>query len=398
MTGFALLALAALSLACGPQQAADTLVDSDDAELRAIAAELLPDLARRSGLELKRPVRLERRSREDLARYLRVKLDEELPPAEAAAITESYRLLGLVPDGLDLRALLLSVYTEQVAAFYDPDSTALFVMDDQPAEELRTVLVHELVHAVQDQSVDLDSLTDRARGNDRQMAAQAAIEGHAYLVMFEYAAEQQMGQGAVDLSVIPDFGARIRPMLDGIRTSYPELARAPRLIQESMLFPYLEGAVYVQRLWRDSGARPSPLGEWLPQSTEQVLGEGARDEPTEVRLRLAGERYTNTLGRMEVGVLLRELAGADAAGAARGWDGDRFTLVDEGGASGLAWFTVWDDAAARDRFVAALRPALGRLPATATLETRDVDGRPGALLRVGTRTPVEVTLGMEAAR
>ena len=79
----------------------------------------------------------------------------------------SYALLGLVPDTLDLRAVLLSLYTEQVAGFYEPDSTALFVMDDQPASALQGLLIHELVHAVQDQTVDLHALTDPDLGNDR---------------------------------------------------------------------------------------------------------------------------------------------------------------------------------------------------------------------------------------
>src|SRR5204863_9372019 len=133
---------------------------------------------------------------------------------------------GLVPAGLDLRALLLSVYTEQVAGFYDPDSTALFVMDDQPEESLRTVLVHELVHAVQDQSVSLDSLTARGRGNDRQMAAQAAIEGHATFVMLEYLAEQQMKR-PLDLTEVPEIAAQMRPDVESLRSQYPALANAP---------------------------------------------------------------------------------------------------------------------------------------------------------------------------
>jgi hypothetical protein len=91
-------------------------------------------------------------------------------------------------------------------------------------------------------------------------------------------------------------------------------------------------------------------------------------------------------------VLLEELAGAGAAGAARGWDGDRFALVGGGDRSALVWYTVWDDARARDRFVAALRPSLGSLPRAATLVPRDVDGRPGALLSVGTEAAVGVTL------
>jgi hypothetical protein len=377
---------AAFSLAC-TQQAPDSLVVSEDAELRRVASEILPELAERSGLELREPVRIARRSRAELVRYLEAQLDEELPPAEAAVVTESYRLLGLVPDGLDLRGLLLSVYTEQVAGFYDPDSTALFVMDDQGAEDLRTVLIHELVHAVQDQAANLDSLTSRERGNDRQTAALAAIEGHATLVMFEYVTAQLQGR-SVDLSEIPDFTARIRPALQGMRTQYPALADAPRVVQETILYPYLEGTGFVQRLWQSAAGRPSPLAGLLPQSTEQVsvaeASAGERDEPTEIRLEAAlGERYSNTLGAMETSVLLTELVGEGAAGAALGWDGDRFVLVDAPGGSALAWWSVWDDAAARDRFVATLTPALGRLPRPARLVARELDGRPAALLEVG---------------
>ena len=394
-----ILMAAALALGCGGGEPADTvLVESDDPELRAVASELLPDLAARSGLELREPVRVARRSREELVRYLTAQLDDELPAAEAEGITTSYRLLGLVPDDLDLRGLLLEVYTEQVAGFYDPDSTALFVMDDQPAEALRTVLVHELVHAVQDQAADLDSLTDKARGNDRQTAAQAAIEGHATLVMLEYLTERMQGR-EVDLAEIPDFAAQVRPALQAMRSQYPALANAPRIVQEALLFPYLEGAGFVQHLWREGEGRPAPFGEWLPQSTEQVMDParfmpGRRDEPTEVTLEVVGERrYANTLGAMETRILLEEHLGAEGAAGLDGWDGDGYVLVGDAAAPALAWLTVWDDAAARDRFVSALLPVLPTaFPSPAALQARDVDGRPGALLTVGDVGTVEATV------
>lgn len=388
VTNIVLAVLTALTVACRGPQVAGTLVVSDDPELRNVASELLIDLAQRSGMDLKAPVRLARRSRDELVGYLTAQLDRELPPDEARMIGDSYWLLGLMPAELDLREVLLAVYTEQVAGFYDPDSTALFVMDDQPAEELRTVLIHELVHAVQDQSVDLSVLTARERGNDRQVAAQAAIEGHATLVMLEYLTEKMQGR-AVDLTEVPDFAAQVRPALQSLSAQYPALMKAPRIIQESLLFPYFEGAGFVQRLWHEAGGRPSPLGPVLPQSTEQVMATGAmllaeRDEPTELVLEVGGRsRYSNTLGQMETRVLLVDVAGGDPTTAAEGWDGDRFTLVDGDDGPALAWVTVWDDTAARDRFVATLRPALDNFPRPATLETTTIEGRPGAILRVG---------------
>ena len=128
----------AACVACSPAQTdqAATLVTSSDPLLARAAATLLPDLANRSGLELQGPVRLERRTRGELERYLEFKLDEELPDSEAELLTESYGLFGLVPRDMDLRAVLKGLYLEQVAGFYDPDSTTLFVLDDQPEEAL----------------------------------------------------------------------------------------------------------------------------------------------------------------------------------------------------------------------------------------------------------------------
>jgi hypothetical protein len=393
-----LLALATLlaaaasfaSSGCGAQQAADSRVISSDPALVELASGLLPDLVRRSGLELREPVRLERRSREQLIRYLEDKLDEELPPDEARATVDVYALLGLVPADLDLRSVLLGLYTEQVAGFYEPDSTALFVMDDQPEEALQGLLVHELVHAIQDQNADLDAITNPDTGNDRATAAQAAIEGHATLVMLEHMTEQMMGM-PIDLSEVPDFAAQMRPMLQGMRTQFPALAGAPRIIQEALLFPYLEGTSFVQALWAGGGPseRVAPFGVHLPESTEEVLARRTGDDPVELELSVTsvggdGPRVIRQdgLGRLEVGVFLEEHGAASSA--AEGWEGDRYVLVEvPGGARALGWYALWEDVAARARFLTAMQPVLPRLGSEASLESVDVGGRPATFLRIG---------------
>ena len=392
------LPLAAV-LACTqvPTERNAALVTSSDASLAEAAARLLPELAERSGLELKAPVRLERRTRDELQRYLEFKLDEDLPVAEAELLTESYGLLGLLSRDLDLRAALKGLYLEQVAGFYDPDSTTLFVLDDQPEEALESLLVHELVHAIQDQSVDLDALTDRSLGNDRQGAAQAAIEGHATLVMFEFLTALQGGpadpQEAVDLT------EQLRPALERARSQSPALAQAPLLLQESLLFPYLEGAAFVEALWRQEPDRPPPFGAHLPTSTEQVLhperfiGAG-RDTPVVVDLATpAGWRrlYEESLGELETGLLLEAHTGS--RGPAEGWDGDAYLLLERGdGTRGLVWVSIWDSARQRGAFVDALRGDMSGFPLPASIDAVDVDGRPGALLRVGGDAEVKASL------
>jgi hypothetical protein len=385
--------------ACGgsAQQPQSQLVLSSDAKLGELASALLPDLAARSGLELREPVRLEMRSRNELVRYLENKLDEELTEEEARATVDAYALFGLVPSALDLRQVLLGLYTEQVAGFYEPDSTTLFVLNDQPEASLQGLLVHELVHAVQDQWVDLDALTDPKLGNDRATAAHAAIEGHATLVMLEYVTERMQG-APVDLATIPNFAAQLRPALEGVRAQFQALAAAPPVIQESLLFPYLEGAGYVHNLWQQ-GERVAPFGEYLPTSTEQILGGRPDDPPVELAMSVVGGEvlHEDVLGRLELGVLLDQHLGPGSARLAHGWGGDRYVLVD--GANGersLIWYAVWDDTAARDRFAESFRSALGSLGGAASLEVTEVDGRAATVLRVGSSESVsaEVTASL----
>ncbi len=385
------LALWTLPACAGDAQQTHSLVTSSDPELREMATALLPDLARRSGLQLKGPVRLEKRTRPELVRYLRHKLDEQLPESEARRTVAAYALLGMVPDTLDLRALMLDLYTEQVAGFYEPDSTALFVLDDQPAAVLQPLLVHELVHAVQDQTVDLEALTDPELGNDRVTAAQAAIEGHATLVMLEYLTEQMRGT-PVDLGKVRDFAGSLGPALEGMQGQFPALAGAPPVVRQTLLFPYVEGTGFVQDLW-SRGERPAPFGENLPLSTEQILTGDRTDVPVALSLTVEGARsvHEDDLGRLEGGIFLETHLEAGQGRLADGWGGDRYALLDlPGGGQGLAWVVVWDRVAARDAWVAAMAGRLGRLSPPATVEALEVGGRPTSLLRVGLPSSVRV--------
>lgn len=383
---------AVMSAACTSRaQEAGSLVRSTDPELRRLADALIGDLAERSGLELKGPVVLERRSRSQLVHYLEVKLDEELPVDEAEAMTHAYALFGLVPPATDLRRLLLDLYTEQVAGFYDPDSTALFVLDDQPPQLVEGLLIHELVHALQDQSADLSAITADSLGNDRRLAAQSAIEGHATLVMLDYLAERMSGQ-RLDLTSLPDFaGPALQQAVSGM-AQYPSLAGAPAVIQQELLFPYIGGTQYVLDLWRTSG-RVAPFGDRLPMSTEQVMTQVLSDAPLRIELGVQGGTvvWEENLGRMEVGVLLEAHLGGGSGELSSGWGGDRYALVDRDGTLGLAWLSIWDDDASRDRFVSRLSARLLSFAQPATLEAKEVDGRPGALLLVGLPDAVRVS-------
>lgn len=358
----------------------------DDA-LRALADSLLPDLERLSGLGARSPIALERRRPEQVREFVEKQLAEELPPEELDGIRHTYALLGLIPDSLDLRQLLLDLYAEQIVGYYDPAEKKLFVIEGVPAAAVRPVLAHELVHALQDQYTDLDSLIARERGNDRQTAAQSALEGHATLVMFALLAEEAAGT-RVDASRLPDPEEQLRPALESANSQFPVFRTAPFIIRETLLFPYVSGARFVRELWRSQpvGEHAAPLGELLPQSTEQVMDPTSRfllqrDEPSDVHF--ADESgweviYENGFGMLEIGILLQQHLGAEAAASATGWDGDRYRLLRApDGRAALTWHSVWDDDVAADRFAQAMRRVIQQLGREGEVTRMSLEEMPG---------------------
>jgi hypothetical protein len=117
-----LVAVAALLVGCGDgDESADVPVNGDagpvvDTEsprdLARVVEQMMPALERISGLDRVETLRVRRQSREGARAYVMARLDEEMPPAEREIVRRTYVALGLLPDTLDLEALLLDLYTE----------------------------------------------------------------------------------------------------------------------------------------------------------------------------------------------------------------------------------------------------------------------------------------------
>lgn len=344
--------------ACGGADAADERVageTSADTALRRLAADLLPAAERRSGLLARGPIQLATRSREDLEAFLVAQMAEQLPPDRLDAVVRTYARLGLVPETIDLEPLLRSLLLEQVVGYYDPARDTLYVVDRVDESQIEPVLLHEIVHALQDQYVDLDSLMKaNLEANDRGTAAQAAMEGHATFAMLEWQLAAMMG-GSADLTALPGLDGLLGDdPLAAAGLEMPVLAEVPAVIRESLLFPYLGGLVFVQKHWAGPRGRVPPLGADMPVSTEQVIHPerfepGQIDMPTEVRFLEAPpdgwtEVFTDGLGELETRLVLREFLAdrEEADRAAAGWDGDRFRLLDGPSGEVFVWATVWD--------------------------------------------------------
>ncbi|HVZ48885.1 MAG TPA: hypothetical protein VG916_08885 [Gemmatimonadaceae bacterium] len=316
-------------------------------------ARAIPLVEQAVGLRFKTPPKVQTRDRSELRAVLKEKFDEAQPALETAGEERAYKLLGLLPDTLDLRAFLLSLLSEQVVGYYDPSTKVLYVIGDtagagapQP-EILNVTITHELVHALQDQYLSLDSLTKaRNADNDAAMAAQALIEGQATFEQLNI----MLGGGGKMVATMPGGWDRVRQMIRDSQGAMPILGAAPMFIQETLLFPYLSGAEYV-RAFAERRPGQSPLTA-IPASTEQILHPAKNIDSLDAPVRLTLPRpiagsvvYENGLGEFETRLMLHQQLRdvATASRGASGWGGDRYMVVNTPGGAGITWLSVWDN-------------------------------------------------------
>ncbi len=369
---------AALLLACRGKPPAS----SNPNALAHLVDSLRAPVERATGLRFKSPPRSALRTRQQVRAYLVKKLDEELPTPRMRGLETAYRLFGLLPDTLELRQLLLDLYTEQVAGYYDPDSATLFGVVGADAGQLRLVLAHEMVHALQGQYLHLDSILHETSNNDRLTAAQAVLEGQATLVSIDVLASGQ------PVSSTPEFWQLYREQVREQQSSMPVFARAPLVVREALIFPYLAGAEFMH-WWANSAFRDSvPYGPRMPVSTEQILSPeryARGDTPVDIRFPSdSGVLYEDVLGESEIRVLMARLAGTSEVRAAGpiGWGGDRYRVYGTPQGPALVWYVVWDDKKSADRFLwgygGKLR-SVTRKGYRAELENLELGGKPATM-------------------
>ncbi|HSG80257.1 MAG TPA: hypothetical protein VLD62_11800 [Acidimicrobiia bacterium] len=300
---------------------------------------------------------------EELEARIRAELEEEIDPADIAIEEALFELLGLIDPDLDLLTAYTNLYAEQVAAFYDADTRELVVPGSSDATPLtKTIVVHELIHALTDQhfgfGATLDALVDEERFHEAS-ALQALVEGDATYFQIVY------------LQSLP-----IAEQLDAARESLAAdmtvLEALPEFIGADLAFAYDAGFRFVERLVADLGIvgvdqalrRP-------PTTTEQILRPDAYlglEPGVEVELGdIAPSGWetaiAGTLGEWNISnYLLRGVDRGTATIAAAGWGGDAYAVLTSDAGTALVMKFVGDT----PRDTAELSNALVEsLPATA---------------------------------
>ena len=338
-----------------PGQKATSTARTDTATLDA-TNEILAKVSKLRGLEIKRPVKSGLKSKDEIEQSVIKDLDESTTPEEFAATQKTLTRLGLVARDFRLRDYVVKLLREQVAGFYEPKTQEFYLAAWVPISEQRTVMAHELMHALQDQHFNLRRFENWPKGDsDAELAAHALIEGEATIMMYQYALDRE----GVQLDVTK-LGSLTERMLaettpdDAAR--YPMLAGAPAVLRDGLQFPYIYGAGFVQELLKaGSWSAVDKSYSRLPSSTEQIIHPErfiTRDDPVKINIaeldRLLGLSWkrvdADVNGEFGYQIALREFIGKAAVKAAAGWGGDRYLLYENTntGSLMLVQYTTWD--------------------------------------------------------
>jgi hypothetical protein len=242
---------------------------------------------------------------------------------------------GLLPKDYPLEQTLVKVLTEQIAGLYDPDGKEFFIANWNTEADERMVMSHELTHALHDQHFHIDKWTDAAKPNDdAELARDAVVEGSALAAMLDYILR---GKGSVR-----DLGELDPSMLMGDPDSSPELAKAPKVLQDELLFPYLAGTTFTQQVLKSSSGWPDfhKVYENPPASTQQIMHPDLYFQgvvPPKITLpETAGlisadwkKLDENNMGEFGVLEILKQFLDKDrSTSLAAAWSADRYALFE----------------------------------------------------------------------
>lgn len=323
---------------------------------RAVIGRLASIAERARDLEFRERFDIKIQNREQILGHIFQELDEE----ELEVSRKVYVALGLLPADMDIQDLLNRVLGEQVAGYYDPEIDRLVIRDDVMrrlggrtigrTDEGAMTIVHELVHALQDQHFGLDDLEEE-EDSDPSTAYQAVVEGDATLAMVGYAAQQN----GMPLQLITQDPDNLRALLERgqAEAGNAELEAAPPILRVTLLSSYVDGLVFCAALHKDRGwAGIDEAHRRRPVSTEQILhpfkylvGElPDRVEIPDGLIEGFAPLESDRLGELEMRVYFGQPQNDVNTAAAQGWNGDLMRAYESpDGRVAIVWFTSWDN-------------------------------------------------------
>jgi hypothetical protein len=289
-----------------------------------------------TGLPVKKEVQRRLVSRDEVVAYLEKNMAEDKDAQRLQRSELVLKKFGLLPRDFDLQTFLVALLREQVAGYYDVKTKSVNLLDWIDSEQQRPVLAHELTHALQDQSFNLEKwmkvgdtdLNDKKEttaadieNDEISEARQAVVEGQAMVVLVDYLLAPTE-QSIITSPQIAD--ALKETMLVGSDDS-PEFKDAPIFLKEELTFPYRYGLDFETELLRRGGKEKAFAAAFAnpPRTTRQIMEpktylSGEQLEPMRVpdfqRDFKNYERFdVGAIGEFDVAILVDQYAGKEAS-------------------------------------------------------------------------------------
>ncbi len=328
---------------------------------------IVKTLSEITGLSENHPVPYGRMSKRQLRQFLAKRIKKTLKPDEIHADELALKMFGLVPADFDLKKSTIELLTEQAAAFYDYDEKKLFILEEPSSESETTTLAHELAHALADQHFDLSKFMDEAPSNDDEnLAHTAVVEGEASWLMIAYDLKQA-GQPPV---LTPEMLKNVVDSSESSMAEYPVLKTSPLYIQQSLLFPYTQGTIFFDAVYKKLG-KPAFAAVFTnpPADSAQVIhpsryfGHTTASKPDTPKLSgpAIKEITEGSVGEFDHRILLRQYLGQQKADAlSPHLLGGEFKIVAVGKSKSpvLAYVSEWDSESQAASFFAAYQRIL----------------------------------------
>jgi hypothetical protein len=246
------------------------LTKDQEKQLLGDAEEIFQFVSKDTQLPIEHSIKKTFITRDKVNEELRKKFDEDKSEKRMERSELVLKKFGLLDRDFQLRPFLLSLLTEQIAGFYDNKTKTMNLLDWVPIDQQKPVMAHELTHALQDQKVGLTKWEDpepegvaknstedtqHIQTDEAGTAREAVLEGQAMVSFADY----MLKPTGKTLKDVPAVGEQLQNGAGDMSDS-PVLARAPLVLQESLLFPYTTGLNFEQTVLVKAGTQRAFAG------------------------------------------------------------------------------------------------------------------------------------------
>lgn len=341
--------------------------ESIQCEADSLTAELIPIVAEMNGFSECNPIVNEVTTKAKLKELLGPMAREYYGEDGFERAGRVGSALGLLPPDYDLEAGWSGLLIELMGGGYDPLNKKIYVLADIPfnlsedPDAKRMIAAHEITHALQDQNEDLAAHLRRGVSDwDHDHLFNSIIEGMAYVTMMAVYTDTSLPDAPDPTDMLGSTRSQMARS-----PAFPEYAKAPLYLTESMFGAGLNGIAFCRSLIKENPEiKLATLLASLPASSEQILHfekYRADDRPTPIDLSGLSSHlpddwepyFANNLGEFHVRVLCESHDATEDSGdtIAEGWDGCEFqAFMDAEDHLTILGLSVWDSEADAQEF------------------------------------------------